>query len=215
MSSESLDRLDASMAASQFRDYTTGGAFDLKLSRNQVSSLSLVGMGEVNMMGSHSSSLVRKGLVVSMPSEASVTDTHPGIDFKLSYAGMLALNMVRHAGLTNGDSDVVQEQIAVLQNDLRQTRAALLEAVDIANSERVRRKSISLELENAGRAIAGLEDGEARKVKVRIIPEDPLPNLSDDKLVERLDEAILRGRASEAIGGKPAPTPSKTTEDRE
>lgn len=95
----------------RFTDYTTGGAFQLSLSRNQIAALAMIAQGDQDMLGANASvtALWRKGLVAER--DPNVHLDPPAGSVEITAPGLRVLELVRMVGLTNlpGDDEVVRE----------------------------------------------------------------------------------------------------------
>jgi hypothetical protein len=98
----------------RFSDYTTGGAFALTLSRNQVSALGMIAAtGDTDAGGAGTlTSLWRKGLI-DQPHAG-------GVD--LTAAGARTLDLLALAGLTNSPADTLPQLLEEAQAEAAMLR---------------------------------------------------------------------------------------------
>lgn len=114
-----------------FQDYATSGAFNISLSKGQVSALAMaVGRGDSGGFG-HTAALVRKGLLAPITGKASPwpmsSETRP--EYRATAAGLHVASLCRMAGLSQGEGDVVGAEIASLHAELSAARASEREAL--------------------------------------------------------------------------------------
>ena len=163
---------------SRFSEYTTSGAFSLGLTRNQVSSLALLADGATpDWTSSVMAALERKGLAERVPAPTDYNADK--IEFRATHAGLLTFALCREAGLTNYAGDPVAEELARLREELVAARHEAAEANLTARSALARLAEVEHDLENA--RAAARDD----KLRVRVLPRDPLPELSVTDLARR------------------------------
>lgn len=162
----------------RFQEYATSGAFTLGLTRNQVSTLDMIGSGSNRFMGSFVGALERKGLVV--PVSAPTWDNPDAVEHRLTHAGLLTVALVREAGLTNSGPDPVAAEIETLRREVERARTAEADAKREARSALARLDAAELDLQNEqARNAKG-------KMAVRILRRDPLPEVSKAELRQRV-----------------------------
>lgn len=106
------------MANPRFSEYVTSGAFNLSLSRHQVSAIGMmVGAGASPFSGA---ALERKGLAeaVSKPSFGG----DDGYEFRLTNAGLICARLLCEAGLSNGPEDPAAVELAAMRAELEAER---------------------------------------------------------------------------------------------
>lgn len=177
MTDNSLDR---------FKEYSTSGAFNLSLSRAQVSALAMIAETGDSAMGAHTyRALHHKGLV------ADIRGPQGGIEYRLTPAGVYALKLVRLADLVQGDPEPVELEISALTESLDKARGVAEEALKFARSMQAR-------AEQAHRAVKVvrrfLRSG-APRPKPIITLKDPCPEMTFQSMVAALDfaEASMSG----------------------
>lgn len=163
---------------SRFSEYTTSGAFSLGLTRNQVSALALLEDGATaEWTSSVMSSLERKGLVERVPAP---TDFNPDkFEFRMTRAGLLTSALCREAGLGNGPPDPVAAELDRLRAEIVERRQEAAEAHATARSALARLAEVELDLENERAKAQG------ERLRIRVLPRDPLPDLSITDLARR------------------------------
>jgi DNA-binding MarR family transcriptional regulator len=165
----------------RFSEYATSGAFSLTLTRNQVSALAMLDEGSApdytaNMMAA----LERKGLVERIPAPADHREDN--IEFRGTRAGLLTAALCREAGLTQGARDAVAVELDALRAEAIARRREAAEARLTARSALARLEAAEYEIENLKRA------AEDRKLALRIIRRDPLPDVTIEQLRARAEE---------------------------
>lgn len=168
------------MTNPRFSEYTTSGAFSFALTRNQVSSLSILEGGAPGYSSHIMAGLERKGLAEPFP--APTADNPEQIEFRPTLAGLLTAALCREAGLTNGAPDPVAAELAALKAEVAAARIQAADARRAARSAIARKEEAELELENAQR-IARRD-----RPKVRILVRDPTPERSDEQLIADVQE---------------------------
>ncbi|MEP9389628.1 hypothetical protein [Mesorhizobium sp. KR9-304] len=173
----------------RFSEYVTSGAFNLALTRSQISALAMLsGDGESYLMSG--SALERKGLVEAIPSGED------RYEFRLTPAGVLTLSLLFEAGLTNKGKDAVAAEVASLGKalgdanitiaDLRKrltSTHARLDEAEAAHADLLRCRETAEALRRCEEA------GITLKTRPMIQLRDPLPGVPTADLVAGLGEA--------------------------
>ncbi|EPX80496.1 hypothetical protein [Salipiger mucosus] len=113
-------------ADTRFREYVTSGTFRMSLSRAQISALSMVAETGDSAMGEHTfRALHAKGLIemIRRAPSGSRKNDQGGLEYRLTEAGAVALQMVRLAQLDNGRTDAVTAELRALREQLGDVRA--------------------------------------------------------------------------------------------
>ena len=177
MTDTSLDR---------FRDYATSGAFNLALSRAQVSALAMIAEHGYAAMGSHTyRALHHKGLVTEIRGAAG------GWEYRLTPAGVYALKLIRLADLVQGDPDPVESEITALTRQTNEARAIAQDALTLARSMQARAEAAHRAIKRVRRF---LKSG-APRPRPMITLKDPHPEVEFADIVVTLDiaERALKG----------------------
>lgn len=175
----------------RFAEYATSGAFAVALTRSQVQGLALCLGGGTGWQGG---ALERKGLVERIEGRPDPFGSVVLADYRLTGAGVLVLSLCHMAGLTNAGADAATVEIDALRADLDAARAVAQDAVTRARSMQARLAESELELINARAEIArlksrrplGAQSPDEEKIHVRVLPRDPLPELSTAEVMEGL-----------------------------
>ncbi len=143
---------DYDAANALFQDYATSGAFNVSLSKGQVSSLAMaVGRGDSGAFGSMAA-LVRKGLMAPITGRSSpwpmAGDVRP--EYRATAAGMHVASLCRMAGLSQGEGDLVGAEISSLHAEVSAARASEREAL-------LDQRSLLARLQEAEDAIKAME----------------------------------------------------------
>lgn len=164
----------------RFREYSTSGAFNLALSRAQVSALSMIAESGDAAMGAHTyRALHHKGLV------PDIRGAEGGIEYRLTPAGVYALKLVRIADLVQGDADPVEAEIVALTDALGKARGFAQEAVALARSMQARAE----QAHRAVKAVRRFLRSGAPRPKPIITLKDPRPDISFQGIIATLDRA--------------------------
>lgn len=158
----------------RFAGYVTAGAFALNLTRNQAAELNrLVGEG-AHYLDSHAQALERKGLVerVAAPTEHDADR----FEWRLTDPGLVAVQLLAFAGLSNGPADPQAVELAALRRELETARAESADARLMARAAFARRDVALQELELAQAKISD------HKPRIILRARDPRPDLSDADL---------------------------------
>lgn len=166
------------MANHRFQEYATSGAFTLGLTRNQVSTLDMIERGSHLYMSAFVGALERKGLVEAVP--APTVHNPDNVEHRLTYAGLLAVALVREAGLTNTAPEPVAAEVTALRAEVGRARLDEANAKRDAYAAMARLERAELDLENERLA------RRQEKPKVRILRRDPIPDISNAELRERI-----------------------------
>lgn len=184
------------MTNSRFADYATSGAFQLSLTRNQVSGLAMLGGGVTSAYSSLVAGLERKGLCEPI---AAPTESHAdAVEFRATHAGLLVMALTQEAGLTNGLPDPVFAELRDLHAEVAKARIEAREARLAGRSAMARQQEVEAELA-ATRADLELARTEIETgLRLRDRPQrpftlrlrDPLPERSDAMLADALREPV-------------------------
>ncbi len=162
----------------RFSEYVTSGAFQLTLTRSQISALSMMVGGEDRYVGP-SGALARKGLI------EPIEGTREGwpSEWRLTAAGVVTLALLHQAGLTNEGADAALAEVDSLRAELDKARAAAKEAD-------IRATSLHAKLEQAEERIEILEaEKEQRKFRINIVKwRDPLPEKTAAEIIAEIAE---------------------------
>lgn len=145
------------MANARFQEYVTSGAFNLTLSRNQISALSLVANGEGRTVGVSDSILERKGLVEPIANPGPRPHGNPdAVEFRPTVAGFLCMEMLREANLINFAGSAITNELAALRAEVEERRREAATARERAISAMARKERAEGDLAAAQAEIASL-----------------------------------------------------------
>ncbi|MGK7653171.1 hypothetical protein ACSQ76_12370 [Roseovarius sp. B08] len=163
----------------RFKEYSTSGAFNLSLSRAQVSALSMIAEHGDAVIGGHTQrALHHKGLI----SDIRANDGR--LEYRLTPAGAYALQLVRMADLVQGPADTVAAEITALSGQLGEARAAAQDALTFARSMQARAEAAFRAIKRLRRFI---KSG-APHPKPMISLKDPRRELGFSAMVRALDD---------------------------
>lgn len=177
------------MANSKFAEYATSGAFTVTLSRNQISALSMVAGKASGCFGLSDSALERKGLIE--PVGPVRFGNEERMEYRPSHAGLITLQLLHEAGLTNNGSDAVAQELAMVRAELVELRKRERDASQRAWSAMARQRAACVKLVNAKRENSLLKIQIETGLRLRsepapfvraVNPRDPLPHLSDAEI---------------------------------
>jgi len=158
------------IANQKFSDYVTSGAFNLSLSRNQIGELAMLADGPASYV-SRAEALERRGLIEAIPA-AGQTEFHGDtIEYRLTAAGLLVVQLIHAAGLTNSPPTSLAMEVDRLRAELAESRAAEKAANQRARSLLARLKGLQNWLSFAR------DVRDQMKIRVRILPRDPMPTV--------------------------------------
>lgn len=168
-----------------FQDYATSGAFQITLTSNQVSCLSMGHYDERLAYGSSAlQSLMRKGLLEKV---AANPDDFHGDDLRPTFAGLLVARLCQLAGLTNAEADPLQEEFADLRAKLVEARTAIATAQEDVKQAWADNRSLITRLQAGQRDLAqeiARRDGGEVPLEVLIVLRDKQPDRSIDEMAE-------------------------------
>lgn len=154
----------------KFSDYVTSGAFNLSLSRNQIGELAMLGEGPASYV-SRAEALERRGLIEAIPAKVYSDFQSDMIEYRLTSAGILVVQLIHAAGLTNSPPVSLAVEGDRLRSELVESRAAEKEANRRARSLLARLKALQLWISQA-RSVLNQD-----KIRVRVLPRDPMPEV--------------------------------------
>lgn len=182
-------------ATAKFAEYVTSGTFQLGLSRNQISALAMMAVDGGTYIGSAGVALERKGLVAAVHDPCEMQPDR--LQYRLTWPGLLALDMLRAAGLVNSEGDARAAELASLTEELARLRGVALEQRDRAISALARKQKLAVELDNERRRSAayaaallatGIRHVDGFKLTINIGARDKRPDLADDDLTMSFEE---------------------------
>ncbi|RUU08881.1 hypothetical protein EOD08_35995, partial [Mesorhizobium sp. M6A.T.Ca.TU.002.02.2.1] len=137
----------------RFSEYVTSGAFNMTLTRSQISTLAMLASGANEWAGA---SLERKGLAA--PIASSLAEDR--VEWRITGAGTIVMSLLFEAGLTNSGKDATAIEVDRLNGALGEANTTIrdvrrktwsmfakLQEAEIDNAN-LRRRIASLELEH-------------------------------------------------------------------
>lgn len=164
-----------------FSDYVTSGAFNMSLTRGQIaelSSLAEAGGRYVDRWGA----LERRGLIERLPGASDwVSHFEAPTEWRLTAAGVLVVNLLFEAGLSNRGGAGLARECDALRAQLAAANLALNETRQKLRSIYARHEKLRLSIQQAEDSAAG------DRITIRITPRDPLPDATLAELAEGID----------------------------
>ncbi|MER9471054.1 hypothetical protein [Mesorhizobium sp. M0520] len=176
----------------RFSEYVTSGAFNMTLTRSQISTLAMLASGASEWGGA---SLERKGLAAPIASQLS----DDRVEWRITGAGTILMALLFEAGLTNSGRDAAAAEvdrlnlaIATANQTVRDVRKktwsmhAKLEKVEIENAN-LKRRLTALEIERKHPGV-GLKPEFAGPAELApmITLRDPFPDLPAGELLDAI-----------------------------
>jgi len=173
-----------SLANQKFADYVTSGAFHLALSRNQIAELAMLADGPAAFV-QRAEALERRGLIEAVPARAETGFDSGRIEYRLTAAGLLTVQLLYAAGLTNRGDAALVDEVEKLRAELAAAREGEARALGLARSFKSRLKWLQR------RTAQARDTAKGGRIRVRVLPRDPQPDICTRCLSEEL-EGIVR-----------------------
>lgn len=172
-----------SLSNQKFSDYVTSGAFNLSLSRNQIAQLSMMADGPETFVH-RGESLERRGLIEAMPRRTEHDYQDEALEYRLTAAGLLTVQMLHAAGLTNQGEATLVREVELLRAEVVRARESERRAIMLAQSFRSRLKWLQDRM-------ARLKDhARGDKIGIRLLRRDKNPGVCTRCLGEELDGIV-------------------------
>ncbi|RWQ12368.1 hypothetical protein [Mesorhizobium sp.] len=147
----------------RFSEYVTSGAFNMTLTRSQISTLAMLASGASEWGGA---SLERKGL--ASPIASSLADDR--VEWRITGAGTILMSLLFEAGLTNSGRDAAAAEVDRLNSALATANETVRDVRKKTWSMYAKLEKVEIENENLKRRLTALES-ELEYPGVRLKPE--------------------------------------------
>jgi hypothetical protein len=172
-----------SLSNQRFSDYVTSGAFNLSLSRNQISELAMLGDGPQGFVN-RAETLERRGLIEAVPQRTETHFDSGGLEYRLTSAGLLVVQLLHAAGLTNQGEATLAREVDALRAELAAAREGEAKAVRLARSFLSRLKWLQL------RSKQRREREKGERITIRVLLRDGHPDVCTRCLSEELEGIV-------------------------
>ncbi|MER9814269.1 hypothetical protein [Mesorhizobium sp. M0129] len=147
----------------RFSEYVTSGAFNMTLTRSQISTLAMLASGNSEWGGA---SLERKGLAAPIPSSLAADR----VEWRITGAGTILMALLFEAGLTNSGVDAAAAEVDRLNLAIATANQTVRDVRKKTWSMHAKLEQAEIENENLRRCLAALEL-EREHPGVRLKPE--------------------------------------------
>jgi hypothetical protein len=171
------------IANQKFSDYVTSGAFNMSLSRGQISELAMLADSPAFYVN-RVETLERRGLVEAVPRRTATDFDAEQVEYRLTAAGLLTVQLLHAAGLTNQGEATLVREVETLRAELAAARDGERRALLLAQSFRGRLKWLQDRIARVRDITAG------RRFTVHILRRDANPGVCTRCLSEELDGIV-------------------------
>ena len=171
------------VANQKFADYVTSGAFNLSLSRNQISELSMLADAPQTYVA-RAEALERRGLIEAVPQRKETDFDGDHLEYRLTASGVLVVQLLHSAGLTNQGANTLADEVEALRAEVVKSRAGEARALSLARSFKSRLRWLQ------DRVARMRECAKGDKIALRLLRRDPNADVCTKCLTEELEGIV-------------------------